>query len=364
MPRRSRNATRDEERRLAYVAFTRARTVLLASGYAWDTTKTAARRLALPGRAERVRRRRRVVRSRTPTPRTRDVGVAETAGWPRDPLGVGARTSRPARHWCAPRRTARSNRLRANAQARAARCRCPGSSMTPDRGIAAWRARRRSAARRACPPGWRRHDRRRAAAPALGVATRRARTRSRRPRPPPAPTPAGRPAPLARRGTAFHAWLEQRWSAQTLLDVDDLPGAADEDADDSRCRRAAGRLREQRLGRPHTCRGRGAVRDGRTTQPSSAAGWTPCSASPSRGFTVVDWKTGARPTGPTRARGRGAVGRVPAGLGGLSGSPRLAAPCGAAFHYVRSDETVATGGPARRRRPARADRRHPVSAAS
>ena len=35
-----------------------------------------------------------------------------------------------------------------------------------------------------------------------------------------------RPAPLARRGTRFHLWLEARWGQQRLLDVDELPGAA------------------------------------------------------------------------------------------------------------------------------------------
>lgn len=44
-----------------------------------------------------------------------------------------------------------------------------------------------------------------------------------------------RPNPYARRGTAFHAWLEQRFGAERLLDVDELPGSADADgADDSR----------------------------------------------------------------------------------------------------------------------------------
>jgi ATP-dependent DNA helicase UvrD/PcrA len=38
------------------------------------------------------------------------------------------------------------------------------------------------------------------------------------------------PAPYARRGTAFHRWLESRWGQQRLLDPDDLPGAADEGA--------------------------------------------------------------------------------------------------------------------------------------
>jgi DNA helicase-2/ATP-dependent DNA helicase PcrA len=40
------------------------------------------------------------------------------------------------------------------------------------------------------------------------------------------------PAPYARRGTAFHRWLESRWGQQRLLDPDDLPGAADEGAAD------------------------------------------------------------------------------------------------------------------------------------
>jgi DNA helicase II / ATP-dependent DNA helicase PcrA len=38
------------------------------------------------------------------------------------------------------------------------------------------------------------------------------------------------PAPYARRGTAFHRWLESRWGQQRLLDLDDLPGASDDGA--------------------------------------------------------------------------------------------------------------------------------------
>ena len=37
------------------------------------------------------------------------------------------------------------------------------------------------------------------------------------------------PAPAARRGTEFHAWVESRFGQQSLLEPDDLPGAADED---------------------------------------------------------------------------------------------------------------------------------------
>ncbi len=39
------------------------------------------------------------------------------------------------------------------------------------------------------------------------------------------------PAPQARRGTAFHRWLEERFSQQRLIDPSDLLGAADDPAD-------------------------------------------------------------------------------------------------------------------------------------
>lgn len=38
------------------------------------------------------------------------------------------------------------------------------------------------------------------------------------------------PAPHARRGTAFHTWLERRFGQETLIDPHELPGAADETA--------------------------------------------------------------------------------------------------------------------------------------
>ncbi|ONI77395.1 ATP-dependent DNA helicase [Actinosynnema sp. ALI-1.44] len=38
------------------------------------------------------------------------------------------------------------------------------------------------------------------------------------------------PNPVARRGTAFHAWLERKFGSGRLLDLDELPGAADDSA--------------------------------------------------------------------------------------------------------------------------------------
>nr|WP_269330127.1 ATP-dependent DNA helicase [Kineosporia babensis] len=39
------------------------------------------------------------------------------------------------------------------------------------------------------------------------------------------------PSPQARRGSAFHAWLERRFGAAALVDIDDLPGAGDDHSD-------------------------------------------------------------------------------------------------------------------------------------
>jgi DNA helicase-2/ATP-dependent DNA helicase PcrA len=41
-----------------------------------------------------------------------------------------------------------------------------------------------------------------------------------------------RPSPSARFGTRFHAWVEARFGQQELVDPDDLPGRADADIDD------------------------------------------------------------------------------------------------------------------------------------
>src|SRR5436305_459543 len=42
-----------------------------------------------------------------------------------------------------------------------------------------------------------------------------------------------RPQPQARRGSRFHAWVEQLYGATPLLEPDDLPGAGDADIDDA-----------------------------------------------------------------------------------------------------------------------------------
>ena len=69
------------------------------------------------------------------------------------------------------------------------------------------------------------------------------------------------PARQARRGTAFHGWLEERFGQQRLIDDDDLFVRRPNEA--ARCRglaRPSGGVRGQRVGRPLAARGRGAVR--------------------------------------------------------------------------------------------------------
>jgi DNA helicase-2/ATP-dependent DNA helicase PcrA len=154
------------------------------------------------------------------------------------------------------------------------------------------------------------------------------------------PLPA-RPAPLARRGTAFHAWLEQRWSAQTLLDVDELPGAADEGADDADflALRAAFEASEWADRTPHEVE----VPFDMAVGPTMLRGrMDAVFADADGGWTVVDWKTGARPSGAdaiAAAVQLAAYRLAWARLQGI-GDARVG-EVRAAFHYVRTGDTVA-----------------------
>ncbi|NIZ91483.1 PD-(D/E)XK nuclease family protein, partial [Kineococcus rubinsiae] len=117
----------------------------------------------------------------------------------------------------------------------------------------------------------------------------------------PVPLP---PRPATRRGTAFHAWLEQRFTASSLLDLVDVPGAADDDAADDRELAA---LQEAYLASEWARRDPVAV---------EVSVETPVAGLVVRGridavfrmrtpegrevWDVVDWKTGRPPTGAGR----------------------------------------------------------------
>jgi DNA helicase II / ATP-dependent DNA helicase PcrA len=148
-----------------------------------------------------------------------------------------------------------------------------------------------------------------------------------------------KPAPLARRGTKFHLWLEARWGQQRLLDVDELPGAADEsaepDADLVALQAAfersawAGRVPTE-VELPFDMVVDGIVLRGRCDAVFTDA--------PDGSVDVVDWKTGPPKSGPeaTAAAVQLAVYRL--AWHHLTGTPLESIR--AAFHHVAADVTV------------------------
>ncbi|HEU5271037.1 MAG TPA: UvrD-helicase domain-containing protein, partial [Jatrophihabitans sp.] len=148
------------------------------------------------------------------------------------------------------------------------------------------------------------------------------------------------PARQARRGTSFHEWLEQRWAAESLLDIEDLPGAADELTDAAEL----AELKQAFERSPWADRTPIAVEvgfemslGGRVIRGRMDAVF----AEPDGGYTVVDWKTGRPPTGR-----RAEVQAVQLALYRLAWAALRGLPdseigrVGAAFHYVGAGVTV------------------------
>lgn len=148
-----------------------------------------------------------------------------------------------------------------------------------------------------------------------------------------------KPNALARRGTAFHAWIERRFGATRLLDLDELPGASDEgaapDADLERLQDAfleskwAHRTPVEVEAGFETIIG-GVVLRGRIDA---------IFRDPDGGWTVIDWKTGAPPTAAEEAAVAMQLAVYRIAWAELSGAPLQSVR--AAFHYVRGGRTVA-----------------------
>ncbi|HUA40658.1 MAG TPA: UvrD-helicase domain-containing protein [Streptosporangiaceae bacterium] len=151
-----------------------------------------------------------------------------------------------------------------------------------------------------------------------------------------------RPAPQAARGTTFHQWLEQKYGQAQLIDADELPGAADD---------LAARSAEPEL----------AELQARFEASEWASRWpvevevpfetkigdrlvrgridAVFADAPSGGYDVVDWKTGRRPG--TTAEKRAVAVQLAAyrlAWAALAGMPLSRVR--AAFYYVRDDVTV------------------------
>jgi DNA helicase-2/ATP-dependent DNA helicase PcrA len=152
-------------------------------------------------------------------------------------------------------------------------------------------------------------------------------------RPMPAP-----PAVAARRGTAFHAWVEQHFAQAAMVDLLDLPGSADEDPGDDG---DLPLMKERFLASEWAHRTPEAIETAIETVVDGIAVRGRIDAvfrRPGGGFTVVDWKTGARPTGDQARVGALQLAAYRLAFARLRGlEPEQV---DGAFYYAASGETV------------------------
>ena len=323
-----------EERRLLYVALTRAEQTLLMSAHWWSRTTATPRgpsafftELLPVLAAEPVHWA--AAPTATDNPLTE---VAATATWPVDPLGgrrpaveEGAQLVRIARHF-EPVTAAKAGAGNGAADG--------GSVVDPDgwdRDIDALLTERRAA----------RERRQQVPLPAavsvsalVAMADDPSRLARQLRRPVPQP-----PAVAARRGTAFHSWLEHHYTGDALLDIDELPGSDDRDALPDA---ALDMLREAFLRSPWASRtpygqemSFSTVIDGLPVRGRIDAVF----ADPDGGWTVVDWKTGRMPAAGTSAAVEVQLAVYRLAWAELTGTPLDKVR--AAFHYVAQGTTWA-----------------------
>ncbi len=350
----------DEDRRLFYVALTRTERALYVSGHHWGETGSTPK-----GPSDFLEEMRSVVESAAREGRV--LGVVEqweaepeadasnpltaevvAAEWPRDPLGDRrAAVSRGAELVLS---ALGRDPLAADASDRSGEAPDDGEhdedspSDDPEgwaadvEALLAERAARAAARAEVTLPGQMSVSQ----LVDLAAAPDELAVRLRRPLPFP-------PNPLARRGTAFHAWIERRFGATRLLDMDELPGAADTDgaADEDLESLQAAFLRSRWAHRnpvevevPFETSIAGTVVRGRIDA---------VFADPDGGWTVIDWKTGAEPSAANEhavamqlAAYRVAWAELmTARAVARGGDPVDPTSVRAAFHYVRTGRTIA-----------------------
>ncbi|MFC9474420.1 ATP-dependent helicase [Nocardia sp. NPDC056952] len=158
------------------------------------------------------------------------------------------------------------------------------------------------------------------------------------------------PNPMARRGTAFHAWVQSWFGTEQLLGLDELPGAADSATEMGRADQELAAMQSAFRRSPWAHRN---PVDVEVPFETSIAGTVirgrmdAVFAEPGGRWIVVDWKTGAEP-GPADepavamqlAVYRLAWARLMATRTGET-EDRMLQRVGAAFHYIRSGRTIA-----------------------
>ncbi len=337
----------DEERRLFYVALTRTERVLLVSAYHWPETGSSPR-----GPSEFLLE----LKQAVDDPGSPAFGAATlarwddppapdavnpfadnppTAPWPRDPLG--ARRD-PVEQGAALVRTA-LDQLRDSPAEPAPEDDDPDGWATDVDALLAEFTAAELADQQVELPGQ---------LPATALVELRAdptRLAARLRRPLPYP-----PNPMARRGTAFHAWVQQWFGTDQLLGLEELPGAADGAAELGRADQELAAMQAAFRRSPWAHRN---PIDVEVPFETSIAGTVirgrmdAVFAEPGGRWLVVDWKTGAEP-GPADepavavqlAVYRLAWARLMAARTGET-EAKMLERVGAAFHYVRTGRTIA-----------------------
>jgi DNA helicase II / ATP-dependent DNA helicase PcrA len=312
-----------EERRLLYVALTRAQRSLLVSGHHWGETGSAPRSpsdfLLEVRDVEHC-----VIEQWTPAPGDGDPNPLDTAPrqapWPADPLGTrrdavvqGAQLVRE------------SLALVSGKQYDHTVSHSPDWCHEIDVLLAERQARR--AEQRVVLPA---HL---SVSQLVELADDPSALAARLRRPLPFP-----PNPMARRGTAFHAWLERWFGCTRLIDHDELPGAADAGAAPNTefgLLQAAFLASEWATRSPHDVEVPfETVLDGVGLRGRMDAVF----ADADGGWTVVDWKTGTVPNEATLPAVSVQLAAYRLAWSALSGAPLNQVR--AAFHYVRDDLTI------------------------
>ena len=330
----------DEERRLAYVAFTRARSDMLLTAPVWTdgkTPKVTSRFLMEVLEAEPALPVDRLAWFDLPDPAVPEDALNPTAAeavsvrWPADPL--------------AQRRAALATGAAAVRSAVQAHAQGSGPVTPAEQGLLPLpgaalpvleeldlllEERRRLAHRGDVTVLMPRHL---SASAVVALAQDPARFASSLRRPMPEP-----PALAARRGTAFHAWVEQHFAQAAMVDILDLPGSADDDPGDDG---DLPLMKERFLASDWAHRTPAEIEIAVETVIDGIAVRGRIDAvfpRPGGGFTIVDWKTGAKPSGgsgSTRALQLAAYRVAFARLRGLD----LEA-VDAAFYYAATGDTV------------------------
>lgn len=148
-----------------------------------------------------------------------------------------------------------------------------------------------------------------------------------------------RPDPQALLGTAFHEWVQRFYGAERLFDLEDLPGAVDEtpvDAEALAALQTAFTASRWAMRTPVEVE----VPFEMVIADTVVRGRIDAVfANPDGTFTVVDWKTGEQP-GDEDSQRRAAVQLAVYRLAWAAMRGCSEANVGAAFHYVRSGRTV------------------------